>query len=95
MSKSRLGHLQSLCECGVSVNINEHKDIYESVDEYMVTYDQACATNTDILKKMIETDTIICVQAFPDYPSTSYACYHYDLEAAIEEVIKCIEKERG
>lgn len=40
---------------------------------------------------MVKTDTIIIIQAYVN-PVGSYLIYHYDLDLAIEEALKCVKQ---
>ena len=44
----------------------------------------------EVYEKMIELNTIIELQFYPDTPIGSYKIYHYDLEMAIDEALTII-----
>ena len=79
------------CKCGVYVNINSHKDSYETVSEYFNSDSLNKAEKEEIKEgiyfKMQQMDTIIEVQFYPNTPITFYKVYHYDLETAISEAL--------
>lgn len=73
--------LVSLCKASVDMSVNEHKDYYESVEQYL------CAHNhieKDILAEMINRDTIVRIQAYPRTPVSYFVVYHYDIDKALE-----------
>lgn len=47
-----------------------------------------------IRKTMIDTDTIIDLQFYPDTPIGSYSVYHYDIDMAIDEALECLGIEK-
>ena len=42
-------------------------------------------------QKMVETDTVIEIAAYADTPVGFFSVYHYDLEMALDEILKEIE----
>jgi len=81
-----LNLLMGSCKGSISLFINEHRDIYTTVEKYM---DQAEKDiDESILQKMIELDTIIHICAYPDSPVSFYEVYHYDLNIAICKIMK-------
>ena len=89
---NKLKELMSLCKCGVYVYINTHRDIYCSVASELA--DEKSGMDSVIYDKMIELDTIIHVQCFPDTPIGSYTVYHYDLDDAIDLAVKYVKEGR-
>ena len=93
---NRLQLLTEMCKCGVHLTINDHKNYYEDVNAYLHQLDRsACPPNIDksVRKKMVETDTIVNLQFYPNTPIISYDLYHYDMDSLIEEAIKIVTKE--
>jgi hypothetical protein len=82
------------CKCGVFLTVNEHRDLYQTA-EYRLNeirkWDEDGINDIPpaVLEKMIETDTIIELQFYPDTPIGSYKIYHYDLQLALEEAMSC------
>jgi hypothetical protein len=93
-----LEKLISLCKGGVYLNINEHKDEYLSAEDWMNNDNASFANNHPdlaIYREMINKDTIICLQAYPNTPIGSYTVYHYDLASAISLMINIIRYHRN
>jgi hypothetical protein len=93
---NKLLKLMSLCKCGVYIEVNQHRDFYQSVEKYcndLFAVNESLRNEIpkEVMVKMIETDTVISVQAYPDTPIGFYSVLHYDLEKALDEVIKKIE----
>lgn len=82
------------CKCGVFLSVNQHRDYYQKAADYLKEMqgrreaDDPLA-EPDVLQKMIETDTVIELQFYPDTPIGSYTIYHYDLDMAIKEAMTC------
>lgn len=88
----KLKELIGKCKCGVFLTVNEHRDYYQSAEaslEEMTGYECPPEIEDDVRKVMIETNTIIKVQFYPDTPIGSYSVYHYDLDAALTEALEC------
>lgn len=88
----KLNELCSICDCSVSVDVNPHRDYYDSVESYLE--DHIEEVEADVYEKMVETNTIIWVQAYPNTPTGFYKSYHYDLETAISEVLEAVKKSK-
>lgn len=78
------------CKCSVMIEQNMHRDYYEKAEDSLKNIDHEIAP--DVVKKMIELDTIIRVQAYPDTPIGFYVCYHYDLDSALDYVIDGVKQ---
>lgn len=83
--------LMSKCECLVSIGVNEHRGFYQSVSEHL----KDCILDDDeisedVLNRMIETDTIVKVYAFPNTPIGSYRIFHYDIDIAMDLILECV-----
>lgn len=90
----KLNKLILRCKCGVHLTINQHRDYYETVEQYFksnpITEEDLEDIDKDIYEKMKELNTIIELQFYPDTPIGSYKIYHYDLEMVIEEALSSL-----
>jgi len=71
----------------VSLEVNNHKGGYETVEEYLSSdWHQNSLEDTDIevYDKMIELNTIIELQVYPENPVGFYKLYHWDLEQIVD-----------
>ena len=82
----KIKELKSKCLFGVYISINEHRDVYQTIDEF-ISHPEVNYINNDIYNKMIETDTLISITCYPTTPSGCYVSYHYDLEMALENLL--------
>ena len=85
-----LNFLLSRCKNSVSVTVNQHRDYYEPLTEYLENNNLIKDIEAEVLKTMIETDTIVEVRAYPDTAIGSYTSVHWDLETALREVADSI-----
>lgn len=82
----KIQELYSLCKCGVSISINEHKNYYESVFDYLGNNVEII--DSEILSIMEQLNTVVEIQFYPDTPNGFHIIHHYDLESAVD---KCLE----
>ena len=92
-----LKELISKCEAEVSITINEHKIYYRSVIDYFapelsINPQLLEEIGLDVYQKMVETNTIIKIQFYPDTPVGFYVVYHYDLEKAVEMALELLKQ---
>lgn len=88
----KLKELLSRCKCSVSLAVNDHRDYYQTAEESLG--ELACREcpphiSDEVRQKMIELDTVVHVQFYPDTPIGSYSIYHYDLDMALDEALGC------
>lgn len=95
---NKLNELISLCKGSVTIEINNHKDIYLSVVDYLIDNSHQFETELTkyvgekILNKMIELNTIVEIQIYPNNSVSFYKIFHYDLDLALDEALKCIKE---
>ena len=93
---NNLQKLISSCNASVNIEVNKHKDYYSSVKEHLNTVYETynCGIfediSEDVLQKMIETDTIIHIQFYPNTPVGFNEVWHYDIDDAINIALKMI-----
>lgn len=89
--------LMKLCKCGVYLTVNQHRDYYQTVDQYFedisLSDDKVLEDiDTGVYDKMKELNIVIELQFYPDAPIGFYKVYHYDLDLAISEAIETFNK---
>ena len=87
---NKLQELKIKCKCSINIEIDEHKNVYEKVEEN-ISADDMEDIDKNILDKMIELDTIVKIQFYPNTPVGFYVIYHYDLEEALSEALNILE----
>lgn len=75
--------LVSLCKSSVEISVNDHKDVYESVEQYIDEVDRK-DIDIDVFSEMVKRNTIVRVQAYPYSPNGFFIVYHYDIDKAVE-----------
>tara|TARA_R110000782_G_scaffold265813_1_gene359806 strand:- start:58 stop:321 length:264 start_codon:yes stop_codon:yes gene_type:complete len=79
---NKLQELINKTKCSVSIDVNKHRDFYETIEEY-IEPDDIADISADVWAKMIELDTCVRLQFYPDTPIGFYTIHHYDVEIAI------------
>jgi hypothetical protein len=90
----KLKELLSRCKCGVYLSVNEHRDLYRTAEAHLdelAGYECPPTIRDDVRQKMIETDTIVELQFYPNTPVGFNRVYHYDLGAALDEALACFK----
>lgn len=87
-----LKRLLARCKCGVFLTVNEHRDYYENVHDFIADRGDLDKISPSVLQAMIETNTIIELQFYPDTPVGFYVVWHHDIDAALEEAMSCLEE---
>lgn len=97
MSLDKLKTLLTRCKCGVYVEVNAHRDVYESVETHFedLEIQAPLRIDPDIRAKMIELNTIVEIQFYPTSPVGFFRVYHYDLEAALDKALQCLAKDQS
>ncbi len=91
---SLLTELIARCKCGVHLHVNDHLDIYQTVEDAVYELEEmGFVTDPDMRAKIIETGMLIDLQFYPHTPVGFYKVIHYDIEAALQEAIDCLNKE--
>lgn len=84
----------ALTKCGVHIDINEHRDYYETVGEYLAR-DEDLHLDRDIMAVMVATDTVVEIIVYPNTPVGQYVVYHHDLTAALTKMLRILEGNHG
>jgi len=79
------------CKCTVHVTINQHRNYYETVQEYIHGNHDFYNLSKGDLDAMIAADTIVEVQFFKLTPNGSVSIAHHDLEAALNQAVSAME----
>lgn len=86
----KLKELLSRCKCGVFLTVNEHRDYYASAAERL---DELALLECppDIIEghreRMVETNTVIELQFYPDTPIGSYSMVGADIDAVLDAAL--------
>lgn len=89
----KLLELMALCKCSLSIEVNEHRSFYESVSEHLTNGNRGLdVPDPEIYNRMVDTDTVITIQVYPNTPIGCYVVRHYDLEMALDDMIRILRK---
>jgi hypothetical protein len=91
--EEKLKKILERCKCGVYLSVNQHRDYYQTAEEKLKeldSFDASDEIDPEVRRVMIETNTVVDLQFYPDTPIGSYKVYHYDLDAALDEAIDCL-----
>ncbi|MCK4814920.1 hypothetical protein KA005_04045 [bacterium] len=92
--EEKLKRIFERCKCGVYLIVNQHRDYHQTAEDKLKELDLLEATDDidpEVRRIMIETNTVVDLQFYPDTPVGSYSVYHYDIDAAIDEALECLE----
>lgn len=92
----KLKELMRRCKCGVYVSVNSHRDVYESAEIFLSDMStqgdhEGLEIDPAVKAKMIETNTVVQVQFYPNTPISFYVIRHHDLDAALDLALACFE----
>ena len=81
--------LVARCKAGVHLDVNDHRNYYESVKDRLENFDDEI--EPVLLAGMIETDTVYRLQFYPDTPVGSYVVYGLTLEGCLKRAEECFK----
>lgn len=92
----KLKELMAKCKCSITLTVNKHRDHYQSIADYLqeekdFSNDGEMLCEADVEAKIIETDTLIELQFYPNTPVGFYKVVHYDLDLALDEALACFK----
>lgn len=85
----RLQQLVNRCKCSVFITVNQHRDWYETAEEYLVntlSQGEIDELAPGVFEEMVKRDTIVEIRWYPDTPTSFCRVVHYDLEMALSLV---------
>lgn len=95
----KLKELIEKCAGEVSIYINPHRNVYKKLEKYI---DEEINGNpclngekeieNKLRSKIIFYDCLVCLWFYPKTPMSSYAIYHYDVEAAVDIALDILEE---
>ena len=90
----KLKELLGRCKCGVFLTVNEHRDYYITAAKFLEEaeiFECPPKIAPDVFARMIEIDTIVRLTFYPSTPIGSYDVWHYDVDAALNEALECLD----
>jgi len=99
ITMEKLKQLIALCKASVSIEVNKHRDYYESVEESLRDTcnweDTRREIDNEVYAQMISRDTVVRIQFYPNTPVGFYLIYHYDLEKALDLALSVLEENKA
>jgi hypothetical protein len=92
---SKISTLESLCKGSITIDINDHRSCYETINQYLG--EDIDIVNKTTLEEMVKRERSVRIQCYPRTPVSFFVFYHYDidmaLDIAIDEVRKSIKSQ--
>lgn len=96
---NELKQLLAKCKASVTITANNHRDYYQSVEEYLkkramlegIEGDFIEEIGVEVFEEMKASDTVIEVRAYPDSPISFFEVFHHDIEEALRIALNSIE----
>ena len=85
---SKIKQLQQLCKAAIHLTINDHKNCYMSVSDYLDDSPCTDELSEDVKAKMVELDTIVELQFYPNTPVGFLQLFHYDVDMALQVALE-------
>jgi hypothetical protein len=82
--------LVSLCKASVEITVNEHKNDYSTVENY-ISKENREGIEDDVFDEMVKRDTVVEIRAYSHTPVGFYHIFHYDIDKAVEEALDCVK----
>lgn len=76
--------------CNLTIEVNNHKTYYQTAEDYLQDEyhkDFLSEIDKEVYEKMIEKDSIIEIQIYPNTPISFFKIYHFDIDEAIDQAI--------
>ena len=89
---NKFKELVSLCKASVEISVNDHKDCYESVEQY-IDEEKRKDIEKDVFDEMVKRDTVVRVQAYPHTPIGFFVVYHYDIDIAVDIALDAVKND--
>jgi len=92
---NKLKELLSKCKASVSITVNQHRNYYQSVKDYieeqaLIDEELIDEIGKEVYEEMKKTNTIIEIQAYPYTPIGSNRTFHYDIDKAVDVMLSCV-----
>ena len=87
----KLKELLSKVKCSLSLEVNRHRDYYESIEHAVEELIGEGEIDEEMGRKMIEANTLIYLCFYPDTPIGSYTVYGYDLDLVLYMALRYMD----
>ena len=81
----------------VSIQVNDHKDCYETVEQAIGEslgdpHTMFGETDQLLIEEMIKRDEMVKIQFYPHTPVGFYVVCHYDLDLALDQCLEILNE---
>lgn len=92
MTTDKLARLVSLCKCGVYIEINSHRDVYDTVAYKLdaIAASGCLSVPKSSRQLMIEADTVVEIQFYPHTPVGFCVVMSHSLDTALDLALEAI-----
>lgn len=90
------------CKHSVEIRVNDHRDVYQSVEDYykeQLEHGGTRGHNTmdhvvdpEIYAKCVETNNIVYVHFYPRTAISFLSFYHYDVDLALDMALELLKE---
>lgn len=91
----KLKTLMAACKCGVYLEVNPQRSVYDTAEQWFANHEAILGPLDDLppetRAEMIRLDTVIDLHFYPDTPVGFFRVLHFDLDAALDEALGCLE----
>lgn len=87
----KLKELLAQCKCGLYMQVNPHRDVYETVSDWLENQNEDIEISAEARAEMIRTNTVIDLQFYPNTPIGFYRIIHYDMDTVLDFALSCFE----
>lgn len=90
----KLSEIIKRCKCGVYLTVNEHRDVYQSVEDFIKEQNnrRENTIDEDLAKRLIEADAVYALQFYPDTPVGFYLIYGPSLDEVLDQALEVFEE---
>lgn len=89
-----LTQLMEICKCEIILTINEHRNYYQTPQEWLSEQDlQDDEIDQVTIDGIVKSDVVVDLQFYPVTPIGFYRIVHYDLSAAIKRALAIMAAE--
>ena len=88
---TKLKRLTETCKGGFLIEVNPHLANYETIEEYLDDEIKNNDIDPENLKRLVDSNTLIYVRAYPNTPIGFYQIFENDIDKAIDCIIECIK----
>ena len=85
--------LLAVCRCAVYLSINDHRNLYVTAADWLAEQgDAVLDVDADVLKRMVDTNTVVDLQFYPSTPVGSYRVLHWNPDEAVRLGLECVKE---